>query len=533
MLRVIEQNPPEPTVASWRLHVLSAAMYEAWAPYDSTAQGLIYGGRWRLPAARRTDEGKAKSISYAAHRTLTSLFPFQRGPIDAYLESLGYQSSHTTNVATTEGLGNVCADGVLEFRRKDGSNADRGFIEGTSDRYPAFYQPVNSDDPGSKCGVSGVQFDANRWQPLRVANGNLLDHQRRFILKDSAPRTFTVQRFLTPHWGSVVPFAMTTAEQFRPPPPPRKGSPDLYRDGLGRRLAEDEAWNIQVDEILALSAGLSDREKAIAEFWADGPKSWTPPGHWNQIAQGIAIRDRQTLDESIRMFMALNGALLDASICCWEAKRLYDYVRPQSAIRHKYSGRQVQAWIGPDQGVGVIDGADWRPYQADGFVTPPFPEYSSGHSTFSRAAREVLLAFTGSDRFFDGVTRIGWDLDGDGEEDLLGQHRILPGRNKIERSPAETVILRWATLLEAADQAGMSRRYGGIHFQDGDLLGRRAGEQVGQQAVAVARRLWEGPNLRPRASRFSATDVPSPATGLVNHQRANRPGHPGSPLQNP
>jgi len=132
MLRVIEQNPPEPTVASWRLHVVSAAMYEAWAPYDSTAQGLIYGGRWRLPAARRTDDGKAKSISYAAHRALTCLFPFQRGPIDAYLESLGYKSSHTTNVATPEGLGNVCADGVLEFRRKDGSNADRGFIEGTS-----------------------------------------------------------------------------------------------------------------------------------------------------------------------------------------------------------------------------------------------------------------------------------------------------------------------------------------------------------------------------------------------------------------
>ncbi|MCC7375421.1 MAG: vanadium-dependent haloperoxidase [Verrucomicrobiales bacterium] len=500
-LRAIEQGPPEPTITAWRLHVLSAAMYDAWAVYDSAAMGYRQGSRLRRPSAEQTPESKRRAVSYAAHRALVAMFPFRRQIFDARLEALGLPPSFSTNATSPEGLGNLCADAVLEFRRQDGSNAEQGFAEITSDRYPTLYRPRDAGDT----------LAPNHWQPLRVPNGRMLDSQRHWIHEDNRPLTYSVQRFLTPHWGAVVPFALTTPDQFRPPHPPRKGHSEPYLDALGKPTTEDQAWNDQVDELVAISEHLSDEQKVIAEYWADGPHHWTPPGHWNRLAQGIARRDRQTIDESARMFFALNGALLDASIACWETKRAYDYVRPQSAIRHKYSGRQIKAWAGPDRGVGMIDGGEWRPYQAEGLVTPPFPEYCSGHSTFSRAAREVLLGFTGTDRYYDGQTRLGGDWDLDGEEDWLGQHRVLPGKNRIERSPATTITLRWATLLEAADQAGLSRRFGGIHFQDGDLFGRKVGEKIGQQALLVARRLWEGASNRRSGARAALPHESHPA----------------------
>jgi hypothetical protein len=258
-------------------------------------------------------------------------------------------------------------------------------------------------------------------------------------------------------------------------------------------MTNDEAWNLQLDEVLAINATLRDREKVIAEFWADGPQTWTPPGHWNQIAQGLSIRDRNTLADDVKMFFALNGALYDAGIASWEAKRAFDYVRPVSAIRHKYHERTIEAWAGPDRGTRRIRGEDWLPYQELGFVTPAFPEFVSGHSTFSRAAREVLRAFTGSDRLYDGKTVLDADYDGDGKLDLLGQHVARPGSLRIERTvPTQTVVLRWPTLLAAAREAGISRLYGGIHFMDGNLRGQVLGRKVGRQAWRHARRYWNG-----------------------------------------
>ena len=191
------------------------------------------------------------------------------------------------------------------------------------------------------------------------------------------------------------------------------------------------------------------------------------------------------------MFMALAGALLDAGIAAWDAKRAYDYVRPATAIPFLYSGQQVMAWAGPDLGLDLIDGAEWRPYQSSTFVTPPFAEYVSGHSAFSRAAAEVLTAFTRSERMYDGITTLGRDYDGDGVEDLLGQHIAMPGAMKFEHGPAAPVTLRWLTFRDASDEAAISRRYGGIHFQDGDLRAREMGRIIGQRAFALAQSLWD------------------------------------------
>jgi hypothetical protein len=220
-----------------------------------------------------------------------------------------------------------------------------------------------------------------------------------------------------------------------------------------------------------LSAGLTDRQKMIAEYWADGPSTETPPGHWNLLAHFVSRRDRHSLDDDVKLYFILGNALLDASIAVWEAKVHYDYVRPVSAVRFVYAGRMIEAWAGQGLGTRLIPGESFRSYIA----TPPFAEYTSGHSAFSASAAEVLRLFTGHSSFGASVTL------------PAGSSVIEPGL-----TPKEDVTLRWRTFDEAADEAGLSRRLGGIHFRQGDLESRAMGKQIGRLAFAKATRLIEG-----------------------------------------
>jgi len=152
----------------------------------------------------------------------------------------------------------------------------------------------------------------------------------------------------------------------------------------------------------------------------------------------------------------------------------------------------VEAWGGPNRGTQLILGETWRPYQDLTYITPPFPEYVSGHSTFSAAAAVVLTEFTGSNRFYHGVTMINADFNQDGIPDMLGQHIATVGSNRFESSPSDVVVLRWETFQDAADEAGISRLCGGIHFQDADLQGRKLGRRVGEEAYRQAESCWNG-----------------------------------------
>ena len=166
------------------------------------------------------------------------------------------------------------------------------------------------------------------------------------------------------------------------------------------------------------------------------------------------------------MFFVLGNALLDASIAVWDSKRFYDYVRPISAIRYLFDGHVIRAWGGPGQSIQEIDGAQFRPY----IPTPPFAEYTSGHSAFSASAAQVLRLMTGSDRFgASAVVRAGSSI-------------VEPGS-----APSEDVRLHWKTFEEAAAEAGLSRRIGGIHFRQGDLESRRMGWQIGTLVWRKAR----------------------------------------------
>ena len=492
MLDAVAKNPPSPTATCWRMYMTSASMYEAWAAYDEVAVGVVFGDALRRPASQRTLENKREAVSQAAYYALSRLYPNQEPDFRALLEELGYRVTKNRGLGNPSGLGHRAAEGVFLDRADDGSNAANGFVQMITERYPELYEPVNSADPTAPNAPGGASFDPNRWQPLRVPNGTLVDEHGIPIFDNDDPSTYVDQKFLTPHWGGVRPFAMLDGAQFRPVAPPQFGSQEPYTDALGVTTTSDEACHLQFDEVLTYSANLTDRHKIIAEFWADGPRTWTPPGHWNQIAYGISIRDGHTLDDDIKMFFALNGALLDASIACWECKRHYDLIRPVSALRHHHFDEMILAWAGPNMGTQEILGQNWQPYQAITFVTPAFAEYVSGHSTFSRSAREVLLLYSGTDAMYDGVTLLGDDYDLDGVEDYFGQHIALPGSMQFEDGPAETVTLRWETMLEASNEAGISRLYGGIHIQDGNLRGQEIGSQVGPLAYAKAQSYWTG-----------------------------------------
>lgn len=150
-------------------------------------------------------------------------------------------------------------------------------------------------------------------------------------------------------------------------------------------------------------------------------------------------------------------------------------LRPITAIPLLYKGKTIRAWGGPGKGTVEMDGSQWLPYQLATFPTPPFPDYVSGHSTYSAAAAYVLNAWTGSDRFGYSVTLPS------------GSSIIEPGV-----TPARPITLEWRAFTAAADEAGMSRRYGGIHFRRADLAGRQLGRLVAGKAWTRAQSYFDG-----------------------------------------
>src|SRR5258708_25112415 len=230
------------------------------------------------------------------------------------------------------------------------------------------------------------------------------------------------QSFTTPQWGLVTPFGMNSGPQFRP-----KAPVSITKS--------KERYVRQAQEILELSANLTDEQKMMVEYWADGPSSETPPGHWCLFAQFVSTRDHHTLDDDVKMFFALTNALLDAGIAAWDAKLAYDSVRPITAIHFLFAGQEWRAWGGRFKGTQTLPGEQWQPYQPVVMaMTPAFPEFISGHSTFSAAGAEVLKSFTGSDAFGDSYT-------------------IEPGKSKFEYwiPPRPKLPLSWPTLTSAAD----------------------------------------------------------------------------------
>jgi uncharacterized protein DUF6851/vanadium-dependent haloperoxidase-like protein len=428
-----------PTVVARTLAMVHTAIYDAWATYDERAAASLYHGS-RRPLRERTPAHENEAISYAAYRTLLDLFPSDASAYAADMSQLGFDPIDlSTDSTKPDGIGNGVAAAVLAFRHHDGANQLGDLHSGSYSDYTG-YAPVNTPQ---------TIADANRWQPLLIP---------------SSDGKFTEQVYTTPFWGLVKPFALSSGSQLRPGPPAKYPSP---------------SYVTQTQQILDYSANLDDTKKVIAEYWRDGPHSETPPGHWCLFAQYVSARDHHKTDDDAKMFFALTNALLDASIAIWDAKRAYDSERPITAVHWLFAGRPVRAWAGPYKGTREIDGSQWVPYQPADIVTPPFAEYVSGHSGFSAAAAQILKSYTGSDYFGDSAV-------------------FLAGTSTVEAGavPASSVTLSWNTFTDAAVQAGLSRRYGGIHFEEGDLRGRVIGRAVGEIVWNKALALFSGTSRR-------------------------------------
>jgi membrane-associated phospholipid phosphatase len=237
--------------------------------------------------------------------------------------------------------------------------------------------------------------------------------------------------YLLPQWAFVWPFGMPSSSFLRPPGPPSLDSPE---------------WVADFDEVKALGASVGStrtpEQSLIALFWADGAGTETPPGHWNSLAQRVSASQRTSLEATARLFALLNIAMADAAICAWDAKYAYNFWRPVTAIRNGEA----------DGNPATVADPEWTSF----IVTPPFPDYVSGHSTFSGAAAAVLAGFYGTDN-------ISFTLGSDG----------LPG-----------VTRAFSSFTAAAKEAAVSRLYGGIHFRTANEDGLSAGIAIGEWTVA-------------------------------------------------
>jgi hypothetical protein len=424
-----ERFSPRPTVTSRYLGLVFTAVFDAWSRYDPKAIPVYLEGVSRRPEGEHSLENKQIAISHAAYHTLKEYYYEDAALFRGFMIGLGMDPDDmSSDPNTAAGIGNLAARAVIEARKGDGAN-QYGEEEGSNGQ-PYFdytgYQPVNNPDEN---------IDINRWQPKYFSDGK--------------GGTFA-PGCLTPYWQEVTPIALDSASEFRPGPPPMVGSEQLERE---------------VREVIEMQANLTDADKALVEFMRDGPKSVQQAGHWLKFAQDVSERDTHTLDQDVKMYFLNQITAMDAFIASWDSKMFYDFARPYALVHDYYQGEVIKAWGGPGKGMMEMPGEQWRPYSPETFLCPPFPSYTSGHSTVSGACAEALKLYTGDEYFGEQV-------------------RLVPG-SLTETDPAhygDTVVLEFPTFTEAAEMAGISRVMGGYHIQADNIAGLELGRDVARKA---------------------------------------------------
>lgn len=417
-----ERNKPRPPVNSRMVAMPMIAMYDAWSRFDSVAKP-VYLDAARRPAAERSLKNKEAAISYAACRVLQGVYWQDSALFAQRLSEFGFDPKDMSrDPSTPQGIGNLAARAVLDARHHDGSNM-YGDEPGADTLYGDYthYTPRNSADK---------MVDVDRWQP-------------KYFTKDGkrwAPGA------LAPHWGHVRPFALDSSSQFRAPPPPKMGAPELEKE---------------VRQVVDLQAHLTNEQKALVEFMRDGPRSVQQAGHWLIFSRDVSVRDHHTLDEDVKMYLIVSTTAMDCFIACWDTKYFYDNSRPYQQVHHILGKEEITAWGGPHKGMMRMKGSEWRPYSPDYFLCPPFPAYVSGHSCVSGGCSKALELFTGSDRY--GV-----------------EVRLLPGWLTEPGITQDSITLHFPTFSSTAEQAGFSRVLGGYHIMTDNLEGLAMGRKVAE-----------------------------------------------------
>ena len=593
LLQAIRDDIARPTVHARNLFHLSAAMYDAWVAWSETATPYSFGKDddpcpvAAHPAAASLQRAREEAISHAAWRLIRHRFRRSPGAAstirnaDTLMAALGVGTGSGGALGPAAAVGACIAELYIARGLEDGSNEANDYAN-------TVYLPVNEELVPSEAGNPALA-DPDRWQSLDLA----LFIGQSGVMEDAVPE------FVTAEWGRVAPFALSGADltvhrrdeadwlvYHDPGPPPTLRGPtgEHYKwgfslvarwsshlspeDGILMDIAPSGIGNItalprRLEDYPSFYDGnphgpgravnpatgkpyepqivpRGDYTRVLAEFWADGPDSETPPGHWftilNEVSDHPALVRRlggkgpvlDPLEWDVKTYFTLGGAMHDAAIASWGIKGWYDYVRPVSALRFmadrgqssdpglaswspdglplvegfielvgpddplagedgEHAGKiKLRAWRGPDHvadpatnaaGVGWILAESWWPYQRPTFVTPPFAGYVSGHSTYSRAAAEVLTALTG-DPFFPGG---------------MSAFRIPANEFLVfERGPSVDMVLQWATYRDAADQCSLSRIWGGIHPPADDIPGRLTGAQLGRDAIGLALSYFDG-----------------------------------------
>lgn len=549
------------------------------------------------------EESQNKAISYAMYRLLT--YRFQNSPnaehsqelFDLVMEQLDYDTETTTTLyefGNAAALGNFVAESIITYGNGDGSRELDLFAN-------AYYTSVN-EPLGPSVPTTMTMNDPNRWQSLSLdtfidQSGNLIEgttiaflspewgnvfpfamsdddsnvYEREegsyrvyndpdnppylnLTTSDASSDAYKLGFSMVSIWGSHLDPSDTIMWDISPSaigntdistfPTNYEDYPNFYNIIEGGDIGQGHTVNPitgQAYEPQLVPRG--DYTRVLAEFWADGPHSETPPGHWFTILNYVndhpqfekkfegegAVLD--VLEWDVKSYFILGGAMHDSAISAWSIKGWYDYVRPISAIRNmavlgqssdqsldnyhvggiplldgyvavvgptdplrgednaNVGKIKLYTWKGPDYiedetsdvaGVDWILAENWWPYQRPTFVTPPFAGYVSGHSTYSRAASEVLTKITGSPFFPGGLG-----------EFTAKQNDFLV----FEQGPSVDVKLQWATYRDASDQTSLSRIWGGIHPPADDIPGRLIGEKVGNDAFDFAVPYFRGEQI--------------------------------------
>ena len=603
VLEAIRTDFARPTVHARNLFHTSVAMYDAWAIYGNSAETYFLGKTvhgYYTPMTCEIQEvdilaAQEEAISFAAYRLIKHRFKNSPGTrvlnitMDNLMNRLGYDISNESieyAIGPAE-MGNYIAHNLINFGLQDGSNE-------VNDYENLFYEPINAPMLVDVSGNPNLS-NFNRWQPLEffqfVGQSNIASDDNipeflgpewgavlPFSLKEDDLNIYERNGF--DYWVYHDPGPPALIDENKP------GLTDNYKwgnamvavwsshlsptDTMLIDISPASLGNIQeypttIDELrdfynfidggdYGQGHGLNpangqaytpnfvsrgDYGRVLAEFWADGPDSETPPGHWFTILnyvndnpnlikkfRGIG-EELDDLEWDVKSYFMLGGAMHDAAISAWGIKGWYDYIRPVSAIRgmaelgqssdpnlpnyhpnglplipglielieagdtlqgsnQQFVGEpKIWGWLGPRAirnpesdvaGVGWIRAKYWWPYQRPTFVTPPFAGYVSGHSTYSRAAAEVLTALTGDPFFPGGVGEFFCEKD-----------KFLV----FEDGPSKSVRLQWATYRDASDQCSLSRIWGGIHPPVDDIPGRLIGEKIGKDAFEFAEQYFE------------------------------------------
>jgi Domain of unknown function (DUF6851)/VCPO second helical-bundle domain len=408
--------------------LITNAWFDAIAPYHPTAVG-VYSRLGRRPDAERaTNRNMNIALFYSSYRVLNSLYPGYAAEWRDMLASVGLNPDDAQeNAVTPAGIGNRAGNAVVAVREHDGMNqlGDEGGVRYNRQPYRDYlgYEPVNT---------AYELRDPSRWQPNIVTTGNGI---------------FRVQQFVTPQLRVTRPYSYKTPDRFHVPRPV-KSNPS----GPGGRQAYVE----QADEVLAASANLDDRMKATAELFDNKIRALGMSALFVTLSRGLR------LDQFVQFDFLTNMAAFDAGIVVWNEKYKWDTVRPFSAIRYIYGDRLVTAWGGPGKGrVTDLPASQWRSY----LNTADHPEYPSGSATFCSAHAQSARRFLGSDA-------LGWAVP------------VQKGMSVIEPgiTPANDIVLNWATWSDFERECGLSRVWGGVHFMSAVAAGQDLGRQIGNVA---------------------------------------------------